>query len=137
MDSGIHVPMNRPSPAIRPLPWSKVKNVRDSFSTAPQFSHRPLPVRRSSTQTQAMEKMLKLAAEYPEYRANAAKVKLVDTTAGEYYGKGYQDVSNRVPKIENTRQELGWEPKVSMRDALKQIFEAYKGQISQASHLLD
>ena len=88
-------------------------------------------------QTQAMEKMLKLAAEYPEYRANAAKVKLVDTTAGEYYGKGYQDVSNRVPKIENTRQELGWEPKVSMRDALKQIFEAYKGQISQASHLLD
>jgi nucleoside-diphosphate-sugar epimerase len=83
------------------------------------------------------EQMLKLASEYPEYRTNAAKVKLVDTTSGEYYGKGYQDVSNRVPKIENTRQELGWEPKVSMRDALKQIFEAYKGQISQASHLLD
>ena len=78
------------------------------------------------------EQMLKLAAEYPEYRANAAKVKLVDTTAGEYYGQGYQDVANRVPKIENTRQELGWEPQVSMRDALKQIFDAYRGQISQA-----
>jgi len=24
-----------------------------------------------------------------------------------------------------------------MRDALKQIFEAYRGQISQAEHLLD
>jgi nucleoside-diphosphate-sugar epimerase len=61
----------------------------------------------------------------------------VDTTSGEYYGSGYQDVSNRVPKIENTRLELGWEPKVTMREALKQIFEAYKGQIAQASHLLD
>ena len=48
MESGIQVPMNRPSPAIRPLPWVKVKNVRHSFSTAPQFSHKPLPVGRSS-----------------------------------------------------------------------------------------
>jgi nucleoside-diphosphate-sugar epimerase len=81
--------------------------------------------------------MLKLAAEYPEYRANAAKVKLVETTSGEYYGQGYQDVSNRVPKIDNTRAELGWEPRVTMRDALKQIFEAYRSQIAMASHLLD
>ena len=83
------------------------------------------------------EQMLKLAAEYPEYRANAAKVKLVETTSGEYYGQGYQDVSNRVPKIDNTRAELGWEPRVTMRDALKQIFEAYRSQIAMASHLLD
>jgi nucleoside-diphosphate-sugar epimerase len=81
--------------------------------------------------------MLALAADYPEYRDNAKKVKLIDTTAGEYYGKGYQDVTNRVPKISNTKSELGWEPKVTMRDALKQIFEAYRGQIAQASHLID
>jgi len=83
------------------------------------------------------EQMLALAADYPEYRDNAKKVKLIDTTAGEYYGKGYQDVTNRVPKISNTMSELGWEPKVTMRDALKQIFEAYRGQIAQASHLID
>ena len=83
------------------------------------------------------EQMLTLAADYPEYRDNAKKVKLIDTTAGEYYGKGYQDVSNRVPKIANTCSELGWEPKVAMRDALKQIFEAYRGQIAQASDLID
>jgi nucleoside-diphosphate-sugar epimerase len=83
------------------------------------------------------EQLLKLAAEYPEYRGNAAKVKLVDTTAGEYYGKGYQDVANRVPKIDNTRSELGWEPKVTMREALQQIFEAYRGQLPAAAHLLD
>src|SRR3982750_3267454 len=50
--------------------------------------------------------MLGLAAEYPEYRESAAKVHLVDTTAGEYYGSGYQDVQNRVPKITNTCADL-------------------------------
>jgi hypothetical protein len=35
-------------------------------------------------------------------------VQLVETTSGAYYGKGYQDVQNRVPKIDNTMQELGW-----------------------------
>ena len=81
--------------------------------------------------------MLKLAAEYPEYSVNADKVKLVDTTAGDYYGQGYQDVANRVPKIDNTRSALGWEPRVTMREALQQIFEAYRGQLPAASHLLD
>ena len=81
--------------------------------------------------------LLQMAAEYPEYAANAKKVKLVDTTSGEYYGQGYQDVSNRVPKVDNTRRELGWEPRVGMREALQQIFEAYRSQLPQASHLLD
>jgi nucleoside-diphosphate-sugar epimerase len=81
--------------------------------------------------------MLKLAAEYPEYSVNAGKVKLVDTTAGDYYGQGYQDVANRVPKIDNTRSALVWEPRVTMREALQQIFEAYRGQLPAASHLLD
>src|SRR5690242_20165079 len=35
------------------------------------------------------EMMLKLAAEYPEYRARAKKVKLVETTSAAYYGSGY------------------------------------------------
>ena len=83
------------------------------------------------------EMLLKMSAEYPEYAGNAKRVKLVDTTSGEYYGKGYQDVANRVPKIDNTCSELGWEPRVSMREALQSIFEAYRGQLPQASNLLD
>jgi nucleoside-diphosphate-sugar epimerase len=83
------------------------------------------------------EMLLKMSAEYPEYAVNARRVKLVDTTSGEYYGKGYQDVANRVPKIENTCKDLGWEPRVSMREAMQQIFEAYRGQLPQASGLLD
>ena len=52
---------------------------------------------------------------YPEYAANAAKVRLVDTTADTYYGKGYQDVQNRVPKITNTCADLDWKPVVGWK----------------------
>jgi nucleoside-diphosphate-sugar epimerase len=79
--------------------------------------------------------MLELAKAYPEYRDNAAKVKLLDVTSGEYYGKGYQDVQNRVPKIDNTMSELGWKPQVDMPTALKRIFDAYRGQLDDARAL--
>jgi nucleoside-diphosphate-sugar epimerase len=81
--------------------------------------------------------MLRVAASYPEYRANAARVQLLDTTAAEYYGKGYQDVENRVPKIDNTRAELNWKPQVTMEQALRQIFDAYRGEIAHAGRLLE
>ncbi|WP_426109949.1 bifunctional UDP-4-keto-pentose/UDP-xylose synthase [Massilia sp. PWRC2] len=81
--------------------------------------------------------MLALAAEYPEYAATAKQVKIVETTAGAYYGKGYQDVQNRVPKIDNTVAELDWTPRVTMADALRHIFDAYRGQVGAAKALMD
>jgi nucleoside-diphosphate-sugar epimerase len=81
--------------------------------------------------------MLKLAAEYPEYAAGAAKVQIVETSSGAYYGAGYQDVQNRVPKIENTKQDLDWAPTTSMADALRNIFDAYRGQVAAAQALMD
>jgi nucleoside-diphosphate-sugar epimerase len=79
--------------------------------------------------------MLELAKAYPEYRDNGARVKLLDVSSGEYYGKGYQDVQNRVPAIENTMKDLGWAPKVDMKAALRHIFEAYRGQLDDARAL--
>jgi nucleoside-diphosphate-sugar epimerase len=81
--------------------------------------------------------MLKLANEYPEYRESAQKVKILETTAAAYYGKGYQDVQNRVPKITNTCEELGWKPVVNMADTLRNIFDAYRGQVGEARKLMD
>lgn len=81
--------------------------------------------------------MLSLAADYPEYRDNASKVRLVETTAAEYYGKGYQDVQNRVPRITNTCADLDWAPEVPMDEALRRIFDAYRGQVAQARLLVD
>ncbi len=81
--------------------------------------------------------MLALAMEYPEYRETAQQVQLVETTSEAYYGKGYQDVQNRVPKIDNTRSELEWAPQVSMADALRFIFDSYRGQVAEARGLVD
>ncbi len=80
--------------------------------------------------------MLELAKTYSEYSQNAAKVQLIETTSGEYYGKGYQDVQNRVPKIENTMKDLGWAPQVAMQDALKGIFDAYRVELQAARDLV-
>ena len=81
--------------------------------------------------------MLALAKSIPEYSVNAGKVQLIDTTAGEYYGNGYQDVQNRVPKITNTKKDLDWAPTVTMDAALKNIFEAYRGHVDEARQLMD
>ncbi len=81
--------------------------------------------------------MLDMAKTYPEYRDSAAKVHIVETTAMDYYGKGYQDVQNRVPKIDNTMQDLDWKPEFTMAQALEHVFEAYRDQVSMAQALVD
>src|SRR5512146_2594998 len=81
--------------------------------------------------------MLQLAAQYPEHRESAAAVTIVETTSAAYYGSGYQGVQNRVPKIDNTRADLGWEPKVGMDEALRLIFDAYRGHVADARALVE
>ncbi|MEO8740379.1 MAG: bifunctional UDP-4-keto-pentose/UDP-xylose synthase [Casimicrobiaceae bacterium] len=81
--------------------------------------------------------MLDLALTYPEYRDSAKQVRLLETTADAYYGTGYQDVQNRVPKITNTSADLDWKPVVPMDAALKHIFDAYRGQVAEARGLVD
>lgn len=81
--------------------------------------------------------MLDLAKKYPEYSSSAALVKIVETTSDAYYGKGYQDVQNRVPKIDNTMQDLDWKPEYTMAQALEHVFEAYRDQVGAARALMD
>ena len=83
------------------------------------------------------EMMLKLAAGYPEYAASAAQVRLVDTTSGTYYGAGYQDMQHRVPNIANTRNELDWDARTPMEQALHHILQAYRHESAAARALMD
>jgi nucleoside-diphosphate-sugar epimerase len=94
------------------------------------------PANNLSVRTLA-EMMLAMAAERPVYRDNAAKTKLVETSSGQYYGAGYQDVDRRVPRIDNTMKDLGWAPERTMEQALARIFDHYSDQIEDASHLND
>jgi nucleoside-diphosphate-sugar epimerase len=82
-------------------------------------------------------KMLELAATFPEYAPTAQAVQLIETSSGAYYGAGYQDVQHRVPKIDNTMHDLAWKPSLGMDDALRKIFEAYRGQVAAAQDLVN
>ncbi|MFO1319976.1 MAG: bifunctional UDP-4-keto-pentose/UDP-xylose synthase [Burkholderiales bacterium] len=81
--------------------------------------------------------MVDLALTYPEYRETASRVKLVETTSSTYYGAGYQDVQHRMPKIQNTCDDLGWSPKVEMAQALRYIYDAYRTHVAEARGLMD
>jgi nucleoside-diphosphate-sugar epimerase len=86
---------------------------------------------------QLAEMMLKLALTYPEYAKQAKKVRIVKTTSAKYYGKGYQDMQNRVPHIANTSRDLNWRPKVGMKDAVTRVLEAYRTQVGEARRLVN
>jgi nucleoside-diphosphate-sugar epimerase len=81
--------------------------------------------------------MVDLALTYPEYRTSAERVRILETTAADYYGAGYQDVQNRVPNIANTCADLDWRPEVAMDVALRRIFDAYRGQVAEARRLVE
>ncbi|WP_333879146.1 bifunctional UDP-4-keto-pentose/UDP-xylose synthase [Methylobacter sp.] len=83
------------------------------------------------------ELMLKIAKEHPAYQELAAKVELIDTSANDYYGAGYQDVKTRVPWIGNTMDDLGWKPEIGVEDALRKIFDAYSHEVAAARELID
>ncbi len=80
--------------------------------------------------------MIELALTYPEFHDFARRVRTLEVSSENYYGSGYQDMQHRVPAIENTRAELGWEPKVDMKDALRLIFDSYRNRIGEAETLV-
>ena len=51
--------------------------------------------------------------------------RIEDVSATTYYGKGYQDILTRKPSIEKARTLLGWEPHVSLHDALARTLDAF------------
>lgn len=78
------------------------------------------------------EMLLAMAPGYPHFREHAGVIQIVEVKSDEHYGEGYQDVQNRIPYIENTKKDLDWKPKVSMREALERTFEAYMEYLEQA-----
>ncbi len=83
------------------------------------------------------EMMLAMAAEYPEYASSAASTRIIEVTSGQFYGKGYQDVQNRLPKITGTVDDLGWKPTIDMKTALRRIFDSYRSKVVEARSLVD
>jgi nucleoside-diphosphate-sugar epimerase len=81
------------------------------------------------------EKMIGFAMTYKEYMPMAKKMNIQAVDPLSFYGQGYQDVQSRVPKIDNTMVDLDWEPRVSLDDGLKEVFDFYRNQVSEARGL--
>jgi nucleoside-diphosphate-sugar epimerase len=80
--------------------------------------------------------MIDIALTYPEYRQRARRVRIVTTTSEKYYGKGYQDMENRVPHIGRTCRDLHWQPRIGLKDAVRLIYDAYREHIPDARRLV-
>jgi nucleoside-diphosphate-sugar epimerase len=51
-----------------------------------------------------------------------ARASICETSGMTYYGRGYEDVKNRRPRIDNAL-ELGWKPQIGMREGLRAILD--------------
>lgn len=52
---------------------------------------------------------------------------IVEVSAEEFYGKGYEDSDRRIPDISKARKLLGWQPKYDLRDLLERTMAYYAG----------
>ncbi len=86
---------------------------------------------------QLAQTMLSMAAQYPEFARGAARCRIVETSASDFYGAGYQDVQDRLPKIDATMKELDWRPAITMEDSLRGIFESYRSKVVDAQSLTE
>ena len=51
--------------------------------------------------------------------------RVVETSSGEFYGKGYQDVMRRTPSIRRMQETFGFAPKVEMKAALRKAMDFF------------
>ncbi len=65
---------------------------------------------------------------HPKTAEQANKINIIKTTAQNYYGSGYQDVTARVPAIAKAKKYLGWEPKINMEAAIDKTLNYYFGE---------
>ena len=48
-----------------------------------------------------------------------------DISGIEYYGKGYEDSDLRIPSMRLVKQQLGWEPKTTLKEAMEATMKVF------------
>lgn len=69
------------------------------------------------------------AAKYPVFAKHLDSMKIVVQDAAAHYGASYQDMFYRVPSIENTKNDLGWEPRASVEEMVNATLAVYQEEI--------
>jgi UDP-4-amino-4-deoxy-L-arabinose formyltransferase/UDP-glucuronic acid dehydrogenase (UDP-4-keto-hexauronic acid decarboxylating) len=51
--------------------------------------------------------------------------RMVETSSGDFYGKGYQDVMRRTPSIRRMQETFGFQPKTSIQESLRKAIDFF------------
>ena len=70
-------------------------------------------------------RMIEVLETFPGHEDVRSRTVIEEVTSKDYYGSGYQDIQTRVPDITNARTHLGWEPKVTLDEALRRTTAYY------------
>ena len=71
-------------------------------------------------------------AELPGREDLLERIRFEEVSGLEYYGPGYQDIPRRKPDISRIGARLGWEPRVSLDEALRRTVAWYAGDLAAA-----
>ncbi|HOO63180.1 MAG TPA: bifunctional UDP-4-keto-pentose/UDP-xylose synthase [Synergistaceae bacterium] len=63
--------------------------------------------------------------EHPKYAEKGEKATIEVVEAEAYYGKGYEDVPDRIPSIEKARELLNWAPKMGFAETIRTVVADY------------
>lgn len=66
----------------------------------------------------------------------AQSVAIEDVSAKDYYGESYQDVENRTPCIKSTQTLLNWDPKICLKDAIRNTINFHVNGIDKDAEML-
>jgi len=66
-----------------------------------------------------------LFAQHPKVRGKREVPPIIDVSAKQFYGEGYQDIQTRTPSILQIQECLGWTPTVDLKEALKRTLDAF------------
>ncbi|HOK06857.1 MAG TPA: bifunctional UDP-4-keto-pentose/UDP-xylose synthase [Syntrophales bacterium] len=69
--------------------------------------------------------MREIFAGHPDHVGDGSFSEIVEVSAEIYYGKGYQDIYTRRPKIEKARRLLDWQPRVGLRESLERTIYSF------------
>lgn len=69
--------------------------------------------------------IIDLVKTFPNYQAQAEQINITSVSGNDYYGIGYQDVSARIPSIENAKKYLNWAPSTDIKTALQKTLAYY------------
>ncbi len=85
---------------------------------------------------QLAEVMIDVMSGFKGYEKVRDKVKIIIKSGEEHFGAGYQDLVARVPKIDNAKNILGWQPRTDLKTAIRKTIEYYLENMPAGARLL-